>query len=242
MQKLIILLFAFSGTLFCQAQKLNYNQFEMLRIANSPGSSVVTFNNQYNDITGNAFLFETWKDGQAVSNYNSNRSKIKMKIDLYKSKIFINIHDTVYDVTDAVSYNTFILFPNEGDTLEKILLAYEPKITGAKNNFVQILNTGRLKLVKHQFKEIKEIQTGAYSAKEKQFMDYISYYVMDPQRAPVEVKINKKSMEKLFTPEEWNNINQFAKGKGVSYNKEQDWITIFNFYNNQESIRKEFTK
>ncbi|HVX52197.1 MAG TPA: hypothetical protein VHB48_18705 [Chitinophagaceae bacterium] len=211
-------------------QQFTLRELQLMSI--SSGVNSQTFDNQYQSINGSAFLFDNWVQGEAISGITGQHfTGLKLKVDLYKSKIFLNLHDTVYDLSDAANINRFILFPGENDTIKKMIFTYKAPVPGAASKLMQVLAEGpKISLYKNFTKNPEQAQTGLYAAKEERFMDYKHYYAVK-DGAVTEVTISKKGFDKVFTGDDAEKIKAHLKSKGLSPGNEDGWAEAFTYYN-----------
>lgn len=230
MRKPIFLFIVFVIAGFCSKAQYTLHEYELMQNTSLKGSPLKSFDNQYADITGDAFLFTDWLNGQAISINNTRFGGLKLKVDLYKNKIFMNFHDTIYDLTDAKNISAFILYPDNGDTSKKIVFSNQFQVTGVSSNLFEVLGSGKISLLKFLHRDVQEAQTGLYTAKEKKFMDYLHYYIII-DGATTDIKLSKKSFEKLFTPADATKMEDYVRQKKLSLNDDEGWAAALDFYN-----------
>src|SRR3569623_2029636 len=143
MRKLLTLTIILAvGHVISHAQQYSLHEYVLMQNMATLGTNVKTFDNQYADIKGEAFMSPDWQTGAAISINNKQYTGLKMKVDLYKNKIFININDTVFDFTDAKNISSFIIYPNPVDTAKKIAFSNQFRVPGVKSNLFQVIGTG----------------------------------------------------------------------------------------------------
>lgn len=214
------------------ASHAQFSLHELQLMGGTSSTPLSTFDNQYQGIVGSAFLLDNWVAGDIESSKTGQHfNNLKLKIDLYKNKIYMNLHDTIYDLTDINNASQFVLYPNEGDTSKKLIFTNKITLPGVTAKVLQVLSAGpKMGLFKNAFKNPEDAQTGLYAAKEKRFMDYVHYYMLKDGTA-TEVTISKKNLEKLFQPADYEKIKAYLKQKGFSAGEEEGWAAAFNYYN-----------
>ena len=231
MRKAIFLFIAsVTACLYTNAQ-YSLHEYVLMQNTAMPGTSLKSFDNQYSDITGDAFLTAEWQNGAAISVNNKMFTGLKIKIDLYKSKIFMNFNDTIFDLTDTKNIASFIVYPDNNDTAKKLVFSNQFQVPGVKSTLFQVIGTGsKVSLLKNATKDVQDSQSGLYSAKEKRFMDYLHYYLLK-DGAVNDIKLSKKNFEKLFPATEAAKVEEYIKQKHLSLGDEEGWAAAIDFYN-----------
>jgi hypothetical protein len=232
MRKTIFIFILAVATGFYGKAQYSLHEYVLMQNTATMGTSLKSFDNQYTDITGDAFLSNEWLNGQAISVNGTKFTDLKFKVDLYKSKIFMNFHDTIFDLTDTKNISAFILFPgNSVDTSKKLVFSNQFQVPGVKGNLFQVLGTGaKVSLLKSATKDVQDAQSGLYSAKEKRFMDYVHYYLLK-DGASTDIKLSKKTFEKMFPPADAAKVEDYLKQQHLSLSDEEGWAAAIDFYN-----------
>ncbi len=212
------------------SQSLTFNQYEFLKIANrSNGIAINNFDNQYNDISGSSYFADNWLTGQAIMSTGKIYNNLRLKINLYQNKIYLNQNDTIYDISDVQQLKQIVLFPS-GDTTQKAVFSSSLLLDG-KHQLLQILDSGKVTFVKQDSRDLDEAQTGVNTAKEKMFTQKVKYFILKDNGSS-EVKMSKKSLEKAFSEQEWNAILSYSNEKKLSLNNENDVAKAIHYLNN----------
>jgi len=234
MRKLFTLTIIFIAAQVCShAQQYSLHEYVLMQNTATLGTTLKTFDNQYADIKGEAFLSPDWQNGAAISVNNKLYTGLKIKVDLYKNKIFLNISDTVFDFTDANNISSFIIYPNAGDTTKKLIFSTQFKVPGVNSKLLQVIGTGSLvTLLKDVTKDVQDSQGGLYSAKEQRFMDHMHYY-LQKDGSFTDIKLSKKTLEKIFSAADASKIADYVKQQKLSLSDEEGWAAALDFYNNK---------
>jgi len=213
---------------FVNAQHLAYNQYELLNkseLKGSPGS----IENQYDDIKGTAFFSPQWLSATALSEKGAQYTGLKIKLDLYRNKLFANVHDTLYDLSSA-SIARVTLYPSLADTAVNYVFQKGFSTGGIRpEQYIQVLAAGKLTFLKQTTLEVKEVSEDSPLSKVKKFISQDYYYLVRDGQATV-VRLNKKVLEKEMT-DKWNEVTRYAKEKEVSFSEEEGWAHLVKFYN-----------
>lgn len=228
--RITYLLLAFlAGPFFSTAQHLGYTQSELLtreQLKISSGS----IDNQYSDIKGEAFFSPSWLLATVVTGKGSRYAGLKMKYDIYKNKIYTNVHDTIYDLSDAGVFQ-FILYPDGSDSTHRHI--FQKGFTAGSlrpDQYVEVLATGQLIFCKQTTLEAKEVNEDSPLDKVKKFISQDYYYLLTPDGQGATVRLNKKTLEKEMAGK-WEAVTRYAKEKDLSFSEEAGWIAIITYYN-----------
>jgi hypothetical protein len=230
MNKLFFLLLFSCWVINTNAQKLTYDQYELMRVSALSGTSQKSFDDQFSDIKGSPYFQGEWLNGEIWKSNGNKYLNLKLKIDLYRNRVFMNSNDTIYDMTDIPDVTYFIVHPDLNDTSNKIIFSKRISLPGLNNKLVQVLTTGKTSFLKLETYTVTEIATGITGNKESEFTGNTSYYVLKDNEISEVKKLNKKSFEKLFTADE-DKISAYVKDKDLSFSEEKDWAALINFYN-----------
>ena len=222
----ILLLCFIVNTLY--AQHLTYTMYEILHKEDMK-SSPVAFENQYNGIIGNGFFSEDWMAGRAYTMMKV-YTNLKLKFDVHANKIYLNINDTIYDISKSgiIQFELFLNAPdtskiisfNNGINLEEI----------TPDKFVNILSEGKVTFIKYHIKDIEEVYESSPTYKEKKFIDKNKYYIITNGEGGKEISLGKKNLEKLLA-DKWDKVSSYAKENGISAGNEEGWAKLINYYN-----------
>lgn len=228
--KKILVFFAFLLVgKFNYAQYLNYTLYELLHKEDMKASPVA-FDNQYSGILGNGFFTESWLTGRAYTSmkvYNN----LKLKFDVYANKIYINNHDTIFDITNA-GIIQFDLFINENDTTK-----YKSFVNGYNFNevkpakFVELLADGKITFLQYHLKSMEEVYETSPYDKQKKFLDKNKYFILTDGKDAMEVSITRKNLEKILAPK-WDEVSKYLKSQSLNTNNEEGWKKAITYYNN----------
>lgn len=222
----ILLVFSFIATL-SYSQHLTYTMYEILSKEDKK-SSPTALENKYDGIIGSAFLTEGWTTGRAFTSMKA-YTKLKLKFDTYTNTIYLNINDTVHDITKS-GIIQFDIFPDASDTSNVMSFNNGYSIEEIKPEmFVNVMAEGKITFIKYFKKEIEEVYESSPSYKEKKFLEKHKYFIIQNGTGR-EVIINKKSLEKLLS-DKWDLINKYAKDKNISAASEQGWKQLISYYN-----------
>lgn len=224
----ILLLFAFSVCIKSSfAQYLSFNMYEMLSKEDKK-SSPTELENKYEGIIGSGFFSEGWVSGRAFTTmkmYNN----LKLRFDVHTNTIYLNIHDTVYDITKS-GIVQFDLFPNASDTTTIISFNNGYNFEEIKpETFVNVFSEGKVSFIKYYKKDIEEVYETSPTYKEKKFLDKNKYYIVENGTGK-EVTVTKKNLEKALT-DKWEAISKYAKEKNISAGNESGWKKLIDYYN-----------
>lgn len=202
------------------SQALTFNQAELLKIANTPNQiSASGFDNQYAGIAGSPYFDDNWLPANAIMTTGKIYTGLRAKINLFTNQYFVNINDTIYDVSGVPTLQKLILFPSVDTFTRAIFPLLVPEL--GKHIAVQSLTEGKISLYKLQSRNLEEMQTGVNTAKEKVFTKNTSYFVVKDHNY-FEVKLQKKSLQKAFSEEEWNQLTRFTVSQKLSLTNERD--------------------
>jgi hypothetical protein len=229
MRKLILLLVL--PIVYCiptKAQRLNYNESELLRIT-AMTSLPVDIDNLYADIKGNPFFNDQWLPGAAINPAGQRLSGLRLKFDWYRNKFYANYHDTVYDLS-STPFTRCVLYPSPDTTVTHtfykglLINGIEP------GKFVQVLADGRLTLAKYRTVIIKDIHDEGVLSTTRSFIGQDYYYLVRNSIQSIPVRLNKKTLEKELA-DKWTEIAAYAKEKAISFNDEEGWTALIAYYN-----------
>ncbi|MEP6846858.1 MAG: hypothetical protein ABI861_12680 [Panacibacter sp.] len=213
---------------FSFAQHLNYTLYEILHKEDMK-SSPVAFDNQYDGIIGNAFLIEQWTTGRAFTMMKL-YPNLKLKFDVHSNKIYINLNDTIYDISNS-GIIQFDIFPDASDTTNSISFNNGVNLEEiTPDKFVNILSEGKITFIKYYGKDIEEVYESSPTYKEKKFLDKNKYYIIEEGQPGKEVSVGKKNLEKILASK-WEEVSKYAKSNGISAGNDKGWQKLISFYN-----------
>ena len=230
MRKLILLLLL-SDVYYIQtsAQRLNYNESELLRIT-AMTSLPVDIDNLYTDVKGNPFFNEQWLPGTAINPAGQRLSGLRLKFDWYRNKFYANYHDTVYDLS-STPFTRCVLYSSPADTAVSYTFYKGLLINGIElGKFVQVLADGRLTLAKYRTVVIKDIHDEGVLSTTRSFIGQDYYYLVRNGIQSTPVRLNRKTLEKEMAGK-WTEIAAYAKEKTISFNDEEGWTALVAWYN-----------
>jgi len=192
-------------------------------------SSPVAFDNQYDGIIGTGFLTEAWVSGR-VFTLTRMYTDLKLKFDVHANKIFVNLNDTIFDISNS-GITQFDIFPNSPDTVKMISFSNGINLEEiTPDKFVSFLAEGKITFIKYYVRDIEEVYESSPTYKEKKFIDKNKYYVIQEGQTGKEISIGKKNLEKLLA-DKWDAVNSYAKTNGISAGGEDGWARLINYYN-----------
>jgi hypothetical protein len=218
----ICLLAALGAGVPGRTQHLDYNRFELLKRG---GSQAATVDAQYDDVKGSAW-FSDWQPAVLLGEDGRRYSDLKARIDLYKSIAYIKLNDTVYNI-NGTSITRIVLHPGQDDSVVFQRGFSSPGVRAEQ--FLQVLATGKLGLVKQWAVELKDVHEDALSSV-KTFVTQDYYYLVRPSGQIETVKPGRKLFEQEMG-ENWKAVSAYAKEKDISFNQEEGWILLLKFYN-----------
>jgi len=211
------------------AQRLNYNESELLRIT-AMTSLPVDIDNLYTDVKGNPFFNSEWLPGAAINPAGQRLTGLRLKFDWYRNKFYANYHDTVYDLS-GTPFTRCVLYPSQTDTTVSDIFYKGLLINGIEpGKFVQVLADGRLTLVKYRTLAVKDLHEDGALTTTKSFVPQDYYYLVRNSIQSTPVKLNKKTLEKELA-DKWPDIAAQAKQKDLSFNDEAGWTALISYYN-----------
>ncbi|QEC66968.1 hypothetical protein FRZ67_06525 [Panacibacter ginsenosidivorans] len=228
MRKIIFVFFFLFAAKLSFAQHLTYTMYEILHKEDMK-SSPVAFDNQYDGIIGNGFLTEAWVMGRV---FTSTRmyTDLKLKFDVHTNKIYVNLNDTIFDISTS-GIIQFDIFPNSPDTTKIISFSNGINLEEiTPDKFVSFLADGKITFIKYYVKDIEEVYESSPTYKEKKFIDKNKYYVIEDGQPGKEISLGKKNLEKLLAAK-WDAVNSYAKTNGISAGSEDGWAKLINYYN-----------
>jgi hypothetical protein len=225
-----LLLFFPCLPLFGHAQHLAYNQYELLS-RESLKAGPATIDNQYEDIKGDAFFSPQWLPATAITEKGTQYTGLNVKLDLYRNSFFANVHDTLYDLSNA-HVARFILYPNPADTTLRFVFQKGFSVgTIRPENYVQVLAEGKMTFLKQPTLEIREVNDDSPLSKVKKFVRQDYYYLVSGGNGQgTTVRLNRKTLENEMV-DKWTEVSRYAKEKNLSFTQEQGWISLVKFYN-----------
>ncbi len=191
------------------------------------GGTVYTF--QYDDIQGTPFLNDKWSKAIIVMNDQKIYTNQPLKFDLYKNKFVFNRDNAIYELTTAAT--TIYLFPNEGDTSERMVYknGYQINSFITPANYLQVLAEGKASLLKLHKKNLEEFMEYNDATKYKRFKTVEQYYIFQ-NGVYTSVTLGVKNLE-TQTGAKWPQVSAYLKQNGMSGKNEKDWAAAIKYYN-----------
>ena len=195
-------------------------------ILHDPVSSRIFSVDKYSGIKGTPFLREDWIQG-SVNTSKGFYNNLELKLDLYGNTLFFKRDDKEYEFEDKV--NGFILMqdPNDSSTYQYFVKG----LTGSgirSEQFVQILEEGRLNLYRadnKQLTELNQVNQGII----KSFSTSTRYLLLKENSLQT-IRLNKNDLlEKLGDRRQ--EIEDFIKTKKPDPKKESGLVSIIRYYN-----------
>ena len=212
-----------------KAQHLNYDWYEIVHgseMKNTPAN----IDNQYQDIKGEAYFNNQWMAGAAVADNGKTYAGLRLKFDWYQNKFYMNVHDTIYDLSDA-PVRRYILYPSLMDTITNY--KFQKGFSGGgllATKYVQVFASGKLSFIKFRSLEMKDVHDDSPLTTIKRFIGQDAYYLVRSDGQTIPVKLNKKTLEKEMA-DKWKEVSGQAKDKEVSFSDEDGWRYLVNWYN-----------
>lgn len=220
--KTICLLAGLGIALTGRSQHLDYTRYELLSHGGMQAASVDA---QYDDIKGSAW-FSDWQPAILVSGDGRRLSDLKARIDLYKNVAYIKLHDTVYNI-NGTAITRIIFYPGLGDSV-----VFQKGFSGAgvrTEQFIQVLASGKLGLLKQRSVEQKDVHEDALSTV-KAFVTQDSYFLVRNAGQLETVKPGRKLFEQEMG-DKWKTVSQYAREKDLSFSQEEGWVPLLRYYN-----------
>jgi hypothetical protein len=207
----------------CLAQHLDYNRFELLK---KNGSQTAVVDAQYDDIKGIAWSSSAWQPAVLVSDDGRRYADFRARIDLYKNVAYVKSGDTVYNI-NGTAITRIVLDAGQVDSV-----VFQKGVSGSgvrPEQYVQVLASGKLGLLKLRTMEVKDLHEDALSTV-KAFVIQDYYYLMRPGGELEMVKPGRKLFEQEMG-DKWPVVSQYAKAKDLSFNREEGWALLLTYYN-----------
>ncbi|MEP2058410.1 MAG: hypothetical protein ABJJ05_11425 [Maribacter litoralis] len=171
-------------------------------------------------VNGNLFYKDSLKLGQFLMRYNAFADE--MEVSNHSS---INVIGKIDDLSiDLVNEKYVVLNYVDDHSVIK------------KGFFIEKSAGTKCSLFLKKFKSIKlgkEAKTSFHKSTKPVFIEHKAYYLKFGQNLPVEVKLKKNKIVKIF-PEKANIIKKYIIGNDLDLDSESDLILLINFYNTLE--------
>ncbi|HVU93813.1 MAG TPA: hypothetical protein VHE34_01265 [Puia sp.] len=215
--------FAFRG----DAQHLDYTRYQLLQ---SGGVAVTNgIESQYEDVQGSAFFSDSWLPASVVTEGGTKFTSIHVKLDMYKNRVYMMTHDTLYDLTNARILQLVLYNHSAGSDSVVFRRGYGAGGPGP-DKFVQVLAAGKLTLLKQQSLEVKDVHEDGPLSTTKKFIPQQCYYLARGNGETQPVKPGRKMLEQEMGPA-WKAVSEHAKDSAWSTNSEEGWSKIIQYYN-----------
>ncbi|MBC5773389.1 hypothetical protein H8S95_04870 [Pontibacter sp. KCTC 32443] len=232
--KLFTLSLTSSICLLCinaQAQITNYTNQDSF-FGNGGFIHSVTPNSK--TIKGSPFIFDFWYDATIISTNNQEFENIKVKYNIHLNEVL-----ALRPTGDSVALNNNFIkeFVITDLKMNKIRFKRLPNINtnnaSLRNAFVNIIYEGKILFiaeVKSKILKAEKVQGGYGTYRETdEFTKETTYYYIDKDKSPIEVKLNKKSLLTVLSNKQ-DAIKAFISNEKIDANTEQGWVKALAYY------------
>lgn len=183
------------------------------------------------DAQGYPFLFDHWMIGKIVLKNGTQFKNVKLNFDAEKNKFLYTYNDSVYELTGDV-YQVLI-----HDTLHlndsKYDMIFRNNIKADKikpGNFVQVLNDGKVTLLKELRKVIEgENATNGYTSTVKQYVLQMFLWAIIDNKT-MQAKFSNKFLENI-TADKISMIKAYIIANKLNTKNEKDFSSALSYYN-----------
>ena len=190
-----------------------------------PLSGRVLSVSKYGGINGNPFLNDRWTNGD-VTIKKGVYANILLKYDAFSNILHFNRNEELFEFEDEVLSFVLKLHREDSSTYQYFVRGLEG-VDVKSNQFLQELYKGKSGFYKATFvflSEMNKINEGIV----KSFQKAEKYYFKSDDKIS-HVIMNKKDVLALFGKRQ-NDVEYFAKAKGLSYKKESDLLKMIQYF------------
>jgi hypothetical protein len=191
--------------------------------------------NAFSDIEGIPFLFEDWRTGKVKLRNNKVFENILLKYDIFNNKFYYNQRDSLFEILEDVLEIRLHNNAHPGDSSFDAVFRNDVEIANKINrgDFVQVLASGKVLLVKHFNKKIEQAMGGASSYEStgtsRKFVSRTATYAVINNQV-TQVKYSDDVLLQL-TNDKKDQVKAFIKAKGLNVKKEPDFTIAISYYN-----------
>jgi hypothetical protein len=158
-----------------------------------------------------------------------------LKYDIFNNKFYYNRNDSLYELLEDVSEIRLHSKTHPGDSSYDAVFRNNIEIPNKlkRGDFVQVLASGKILLVKHFHKRIEEAKSGtsAYEgtgASRKFVSRAVTYAIINNE--VTQVKYSDDMLQQL-SGDKKDQVKAFIKAKGLNVKKEPDFTIAISYYN-----------
>jgi hypothetical protein len=179
------------------------------------------------DIEGSVYLNEEFVDGTVALTTGANYSNIPLRYNVYNEEIeFRNTRGQLFNINNPEGIQDLTIGESKFIYTECKLRKETKKL------FAEVLSEGNITLLKHHRLKLipaKKAQTHT-AAQPPKLVKMPSEYMIKTLNGTAQPFKNEKELLNLLADKR-ENINSLIDAKNLSVNKEQDLITIIDYYN-----------
>jgi hypothetical protein len=172
-------------------------------------------------IDGSPFLSEEWADGVATDNTGATYNA-RFKYDVYKDQlIFAGDNDAPMLITIPIATFTLKdrLYANGFPAYDKL----------THNSYYQLLNKGKVELLKRNFKKVLEVTDNTNSVVGHRYEDNTSYFLYKDGKI-TGFNPNKKNVLAAMSDKQVQ-VTSYAASNKLDFKKDADLTKLFDYYN-----------
>ncbi|RNI25894.1 hypothetical protein [Rufibacter latericius] len=181
--------------------------------------------NQYVNVEGSPYLLDNWSKGTMTLTDGSKYKDIELKYDMVEGILLVkNKHGVVlepllpaseFSLEDPFAKRVFI----NGSTLEKDL---------SKNPYLEVLSTGKVDLLKRNYKVIREEKAYNSASITKRFVELSTYFIKKGDKL-IKVKNDAKSVLAVLGTNQ-DVLKEYISANKLNLKEDEDLVKLFAFY------------
>jgi hypothetical protein len=179
------------------------------------------------DIAGSPLLFENWTAARVKIINGKVITGLLVNFDVYNNKpLYLNREET-FEFGDELEY---IETGFDGSTERKMFMNGFVSNQLNSKTFVQVLNEGKYRLLKHVKKVLVENKGSYGSAAENKVLEQQNFYFIANNQVATPAKLGKPSLEEC-AGRQWNKLSQYIDANQLNVKKEAGFIKALEYLN-----------
>ena len=182
---------------------------------------------KWDNILGNVLLFEEWQIARVKLNKGRLITGLMVNFDIYEHKALYQKDSEPFEFIDQLDY-----IETDFDQPDQRKLFMNGFISNQfnPNTFVQVLNEGKLQLIKYNRKVLVDTKSYGSGNNDNKSIEQQSFYFLANNKSATPVKLSKSSLEELAGSRK-NELSTYLTANNLNPKKEADFARALDYLN-----------
>ncbi|MFM9020680.1 MAG: hypothetical protein ACKOOA_05075 [Sediminibacterium sp.] len=182
---------------------------------------------KWDNIVGTALLFEDWHIARVKISKGKLITGLMVNFDIYEHKALYLNNNQPFEFLDQLDY-----IETDFDQPDQRKLFMNGFISNQfnPNIFVQVLNEGKLQLIKYNRKVLVDTKSYGSGNNDNKSIEQQSFYFLANNKSATPVKLSKSSLEELAGSRK-NELSTYLTANNLNPKKEADFARALDYLN-----------